>query len=261
MPHTIAAVSPLIDSGALRPNHVVVDCRFQLGDPDAGERAYLAGHVPGAAFLDLNRDLSAPPGEGGRHPLPDPEHFAAAGRRAGISAESSVVAYDGGSDGGAARLWWLLRHFGHTDVAVLDGGLAAWTGELATGPETIAPGDFEIRAIVDDTVSRADVEAIVAGGGPVLIDARAPERYRGEVEPIDPVAGHIPGALNLPHQTLAPDGRFLPPEELRARFPTTGDSVAYCGSGVTATVLILAAEAASLPAPRLYPGSWSEWCR
>jgi thiosulfate/3-mercaptopyruvate sulfurtransferase len=276
MPQTIAAMGPLIDSEGLRPDHVVVDCRFQLGDPDAGERAYLAGHVPGAAFLNLDRDLSAPPGDGGRHPLPDPERFAAAARRAGISAESSVVAYDGGSDGGAARLWWLLRHFGHTDVAVLDGGLGVWSGELATGPEEIPPGDFEIRRIADDTVSREDVEAIVAGGGPILLDARAPERYRGEVEPIDPVAGHIPGAVNLPHQLLAPDGRFLPPNQLREHFAAaacapsglgrdmgsaTTDRVAYCGSGVTATVLILAAEAAGLPAPRLYPGSWSEWCR
>ncbi len=260
---------PLVDASWLRehlgePGLRVVDCRFTLGEPGAGRRAWLAGHVPGAAFLDLDGDLADPPGERGRHPLPDLETFEAAARRAGIGARSRVVAYDEAGEGGAARLWWLLRHLGHEDVAVLDGGLAAWRedgGPLRTGEESGEPGDFEARPREGDT---ADAEE--AGAAEVLLDARAPARFRGESEPIDPVAGHIPGAVNLPSAELAPGGRFVSPAELRTRLESAGagagrDTVAYCGSGVTACTIVLAAELAGLGPTRLYPGSWSEWSR
>jgi thiosulfate/3-mercaptopyruvate sulfurtransferase len=254
---------PLVDPGWLRarvdnPELVVVDCRWRLGEPGAGEREWRTGHVPGAAFLNVDRDLSAPPGEGGRHPLPKPEDFQAAARRAGIGRRSAVVAYDEAGEGGAARLWWLLRHFGHGDAAVLDGGLRAWReteGPLHEASEEIRPGDFEAHPRGGDTVTAEHVRT----GDLRLVDARAPERFRGETEPIDPVAGHIPGAVNVPFTEVAPGGRFLTAEELRQRLGE-GGFVAYCGSGITSSVLVLAAELAGLEA-RLYPGSWSEWCR
>jgi thiosulfate/3-mercaptopyruvate sulfurtransferase len=216
---------------------VVVDCRWTLGEPGAGRRAYEKGHVPGAAHLDVDGDLSAPPGDG-RHPLPEPERFAEACARAGIGADSHVVAYDEGH-GGAARLWWLLRHFGHERASVLDGD---WTGPLARGseqpPRPAHP--FEPRPRADDVVSAEEI----AQGGLDLVDARAPERYRGEREPIDPVAGHIPGARNVP---------FTQPLERIA--DQVGDAVVYCGSGVTAARLVLASGGRA----RLYPGGWSQW--
>jgi thiosulfate/3-mercaptopyruvate sulfurtransferase len=238
------------------PDLAVVDCRFALGDPAAGERDWLSGHVPGAAFLDLKRDLAGPPGAGGRHPLPGADDFAAAARRAGIGERVRVVAYDEAGEGGAARLWWLLRHFGHGDAAVLDGGLRAWReagGELSAGPEAPPPGDFSARPRTGGVANADELPGLR------LLDARAPERYRGEVEPIDAVAGHIPGAANVPHQGVAPDGRYLSQGELREHL---GEEpfVAYCGSGVTACTLLVAAELAGVEA-RLYPGSWSEWSR
>ena len=255
----------------------IVDCRYRLGEPGAGEALWREAHIPGAAFMDLDRDLAGPPGERGRHPLPEAAAFEAAARRAGFGADTLVVAYDEAAEGGAARLWWLLRHFGHPDVTVLDGGLRGWReqgGELRGGDEQIQPGDFRAAA-PDDTASTEELEGLGALPGHiarksaspsrVLLDARAPERYRGEVEPIDPVAGRLPGAVNLPFAELAPEGRFLPREELRARFEAAGvasgeQAVAYCGSGVTACVVALAGEVAGIGATRLYPGSWSEWC-
>jgi thiosulfate/3-mercaptopyruvate sulfurtransferase len=255
----------------------VVDCRYRLGEPGAGGALWREAHIPGAAFMDLDGELAGPPGERGRHPLPDAAVFEAAARRAGIGHGTLVVAYDEAAEGGAARLWWLLRHFGHSKVTVLDGGLRGWRdegGELRGGDEQVEAGDFRAAA-PDETVGTEELEGLGAFPGDiarksaspsrVLLDARAPERYRGEVEPIDPVAGRIPGAVNLPFTELAPEGRFLPPEELRARFEAAGvasgeEAVAYCGSGVTACVVVLAAEAAGIGATRLYPGSWSEWC-
>jgi thiosulfate/3-mercaptopyruvate sulfurtransferase len=249
-----------------------VDCRFALGKPGAGREAYEKGHIPGAAFLDVDTELAAEPGERGRHPLPDADRFEEAARRAGIGRETFVVAYDESGEGGAARLWWLLRHFGHDDVAVLDGGLKAWRdegGQQRAGPEEVEEGDFAARPREGDTVTADDLREAMRdrstgdeaerAAGLRLLDARAPERYRGEVEPIDPVAGHIPGATNVPFAEIAPDGRFLPPDELRERLGTD-PFVAYCGSGVTACVLVLAGELAGVGG-RLYPGSWSEWCR
>jgi thiosulfate/3-mercaptopyruvate sulfurtransferase len=224
-----------------------VDCRWELGEPEAGRRLYLAGHVPGASFLDVERDLSAPPGgaDGGRHPLPAADDFARAVAAAGIGDGVFVVAYDQGMNGGAARLWWLLRHFGHDDAAVLASGIESWLGPLREGEEEIEEAEFVPRPRDDDTVTAEDVERRSGQPGFVLVDARVPERYRGEVEPIDPVAGHIPGAVNMPYTE--------PPGEVDG-----AEIVAYCGSGITAAVTVLALAEAGIEA-KLYPGSWSEW--
>ena len=216
-----------------------VDCRWELGDPQAGRRAYLAGHIPGAAFLDLERDLSSPPGVAGRHPLPSEEQFVRAVSGAGIGAGVFVVAY--GSMGGAERLWWLLRHWGHDDCAVLD--LAGWLGPLRAGDEEIEPGTFVPHARSGDTI---DAEELAARLGELLVvDARRPERWRGDANPIDKVPGRIPGSLNAPWNEPVPE---LP----------AGELVAYCGSGVTACVALHHAWLAGREG-RLYPGSWSEW--
>jgi thiosulfate/3-mercaptopyruvate sulfurtransferase len=258
---------PLVDVDWLKahldqPDVTVVDCRYTLTDPQAGERGWRHGHIPGAAFLSVSGDLSGElrdgGSDGGRAPLPAAVDFEASARRAGIGARSKVVAYDETGEGGSSRLWWLLRHFGHDSVAVLDGGLKAWTragGELRRGAEQPAPGDFTARERRGDTVSVQDVE----NGSLRLLDAREPERFRGQKEHMDPVAGHIPRARNVPSPQVAPGGRFLGEDGLRRRL---GEEpfVAYCGSGITATTLLLAAEIAGVEG-RLYPGSWSEWSR
>jgi len=261
-------MSPLIRAHELRallrdrPGEIVVlDVRYRLGDP-TGFAQYDAGHVPGAVWVDLDADLAAPPGTGGRHPLPTPADFEAAMRRAGVGDGQPVVVYDDWQGHAAARAWWLLRHHGHDAVRLLDGGWPAWRdagGEVHTGTVTRPPGDFVARpgampVVGADTVP--DVE--------VLVDARAPERYRGETEPIDPVAGHIPGAVNVPTSTnLTAEGRFRSPDQLAALYAAAGvtgeGSVAvYCGSGVTAAHDVLALELAGVRAA-LYPGSWSGW--
>ena len=229
----------------------VLDCRFTLGDAEAGRRRYLDGHIAGAVFVDLDRDLSGPVGDGrrGRHPLPDVDSFTAAMRAAGIAATTRVVAYDEGRSGGAARLWWLLRHFGHEAVGVLAGGWDAWTGPVATGPFEVPAGTFVPGAPRDDVVTLEDVRSGLERTDRMLLDARAPERYRGEVEPVDRVAGHIPGARN------APFTRPLPEELL-----TTDDEiVVYCGSGVTACVVLHDLAVAGRGDAKLYAGSYSEW--
>jgi thiosulfate/3-mercaptopyruvate sulfurtransferase len=228
-----------------------VDCRWQLGHPERGRELYLEGHIPGASFLDVERELSAPPGgaDGGRHPLPAAEGFARAAGAAGIGPGVFVVAYDQGMSGGAARLWWLLRHFGHDEAAVLEGGLDHWLGPLRSGVEETEAAEFVAGAREHDTVSAEALEGRIGVDGLVLLDARAPERYRGDNEPIDPVAGHIPGARNLPFAEVSV------PEDLVG---TEDEVVVYCGSGITACVDILALERAGVSA-KLYPGSWSEW--
>jgi thiosulfate/3-mercaptopyruvate sulfurtransferase len=260
----LVSVDWLLDALAQR-DLVVVDCRWALGSPGAGRRAWEEGHIPGAHFLDVEEDLSAPPGEG-RHPLPVAEDFAAAASQAGIGASSAVVAYDESGEGGAARLWWLLRHFGHDEAAVLDGGMRAWIA--AGGPLDDVPprpwssGDrFEPRERDDDTLDADQLAKRLDQGTIALVDARAAPRFRGEVEPIDPVAGHIPSARNVPFASVVPDGRYPAAAELRAQLdPGPGrELVAYCGSGVTAASLVLAATVAGIDA-RLYPGSWSDWC-
>ena len=216
-----------------------VDCRWDIADPAAGQRFYLDAHIPGAAFLDVELDLSAPPGPGGRHPLPSTEQFAAAASRAGIGRDVLVVAY--GNMGGAERLWWLLRHYGHDGCGVID--FDAWRGPLRGGEEEIEPAEFLPRPRTDDTIDAEDLAARL--GELVVVDARVPERWRGEANPIDKVPGRIPGALNAPWDAPVPP---LPDGEL----------VAYCGSGVTACVPLHRLTLAGRDG-RLYPGSWSEW--
>ena len=216
-----------------------VDCRWELGKPERGRELYLEGHIPGAAFLDVDEDLAAPPGERGRHPLPEPDRFAAAASRAGIGDGVFVVAY--GTMGGAERLWWLLRHFGHDDCAVIE--LEAWRGPLRAGEEEVEPAGFVARTREGDTIEAAELGKLL--DELVVVDARVPARWRGEPNPIDRVPGRIPGALNAPWNEPVPD---LPPGEL----------VAYCGSGVTSCVVLHRLALAGRDA-RLYPGSWSEW--
>jgi thiosulfate/3-mercaptopyruvate sulfurtransferase len=266
------AFGPLVTPEWLSDNvgqrdFVVVDCRWALGSPGAGRSAWEEGHIPSAHFLDVEEDLSRPPQPGeGRHPLPEPDDFARAAADAGIGAESYVVAYDEAGEGGASRLWWLLRHFGHERAAVLDGGLRAW--RAAGGPLDDVPPrpwvngpPFVPRERRGDVADARELVDVVFDEKLTVVDARVPTRFRGENEPIDPVAGHIPGAVNVAFASVAPEGRYLPAEELRTLLdPGHGrEIVAYCGSGVTATSLVLAAEVAGIPA-RLYPGSWSEWC-
>ncbi|GAA3003996.1 sulfurtransferase [Streptomyces fulvorobeus] len=249
------------ESAGPRPP-VLLDVRWRLGGPH-GRPDYEAGHLPGAVFVDLDAELAGPAGKGGRHPLPDPEDFAAVMRRAGVSRSAPVVVYDGGQGWAAARAWWLLRWTGHPDVRVLDGGLAAWTGELSTVTPTSAEGDFRPEPgglpLLD-----ADAAAALARFG-LLLDARAAERYRGDVEPIDRVGGHIPGAVSAPTtENVGEDGRFLAADVLAARFAALGADEAqgavgvYCGSGVSGAHEVLALELAGHRAA-LYAGSWSEW--
>jgi thiosulfate/3-mercaptopyruvate sulfurtransferase len=286
------AAEPLIDveslagelAGDVPP--VLLDVRWRLGGPP-GIESYRAGHLPGAVFVDLDTDLSGPPGAGGRHPLPSTDEFAAAMRRLGVRDGYPVVVYDSGDSTIAARAWWTLRYFGHDQVRVLDGGFRAWAaaGQPVTVDEPeVAAGDF---TPVPGHLPMLDAEdaATLARSG-VLLDARAGERYRGETEPVDPAAGHIPGALSAPTAAnVGPDGRFRPPGELRQRFAGLGIAAgaagasgasgnseasgasglsaaatvgAYCGSGVTAAHEVLALALAGVPAA-LYVGSWSGW--
>jgi len=264
----------------------VIDCRFDLARPEWGETAYTAGHVPGALYAHLDRDLSGPIyANSGRHPLPEPERLAATFGQWGIDEKVQVVAYDQGNGAYAARLWWLLRWMGHRHVAVLNGGLAAWQQAslpVETGLRRREPRTFVSRPVEGSVVSTAELERAQSNGAlgssgsvarsasqSMLVDARAADRFAGENETIDPVAGHIPGALNHPFaRNVDPRGRFLPAGELRERWQTTlgagKDSarvIAMCGSGVTACHNLLALEIAGLPGARLYAGSWSEWIR
>ncbi|MEV0868621.1 sulfurtransferase [Brachybacterium paraconglomeratum] len=262
----VSALHALIDEiGQEGRPLVLLDVRWAL-DGSKGEHDHLAGHLPGAVYVDLGTELAAPARpEAGRHPLPDPADFAATLRRLGVTEDSRIVAYDDTDGGPAARLVWMLRALGH-EASVLGGGLHAWNGPLESGPVTPEPGDVPVRDWPADRIASADeVAQLAASGEAVVIDARAPERYRGEVEPIDPRAGHVPGAVNLPYAgNLDAERRFLPPEELRERFEAAGvtadgETVVYCGSGVTATHDLLALEAAGFPRVRLFPGSWSQW--
>jgi thiosulfate/3-mercaptopyruvate sulfurtransferase len=216
-----------------------VDCRWELGTPGRGRELYLAGHIPGASFLDVDEDLAAAPGARGRHPLPEVGDFARAASRAGIGGAVFVVAY--GNMGGAERLWWLLRHFGHDDCAVID--LEAWRGPLSAGEEPVEPATFVPREREDDTIEPDELARRL--DALVVVDARRPERYRGEPNPIDKVPGRVPGARNAPWDEPLPE---LPGGEL----------VAYCGSGVTACVALHELFLRGREG-RLYPGSWSEW--
>jgi len=253
------------------PDLVLVDVRHDLAQPAVwGEAQYRAAHLPGAVFVHLDRDLSASKtGKNGRHPLPSPEACAAVFGRLGIDATKQVVAYDQTSGMFASRLWWMLRRLGHPAVAVLDGGYDQWVreGRAVTAEVPVPPhATFVIREVAA-TVEADAVQASLATRSLLLIDARGPERFRGEIEPLDPVAGHIPGAINRPYgQNLGADGAFKPAAALRAEFEALlagyppANVVHQCGSGVSACHNALAMEVAGLPGTRLYAGSWSEWC-
>ena len=273
---TTTHYTTLISAEQLRalPAAIVIDCRFDLADVAAGETSWREGHIPGSRFLDLDRDLCGPKAGAdgvfrGRHPLPERSAFAATLARCGVTPASQVVALDAQGSMYAAHVWWMLRWMGHERVAVLDGGLAAWTaagGALTSDPTPAAPATppYPERTPLAHTIDAAALAARL--GRAPLIDARAGERFRGEVEPLDKAAGHIPGALNrFFKDNLAPDGRFKPAAQLRAELaPLVGvqpvsEVVHQCGSGVTACHNLLAMEIAGLAGSQLYPGSWSEW--
>jgi thiosulfate/3-mercaptopyruvate sulfurtransferase len=244
-------VGPYINRTISGVRYQFVDCRWELGKPGRGRELYLEGHIPGASFLDVDEDMSdLSIRNAGRHPLPDAGRFAETAARAGIGSGVFVVAYDQEMTGGAARLWWLLRHFGHEDVAVLAGGISVWKGTLRTGEETIAPARFEPRERQDDTADAGELLGRLGDDRLLVLDARSEARYRGEPNPIDTAYGHIPGARSWPFTDAdAPPEGALEADEI----------VVYCGSGVTSCVDLLRLAEAGRPDAKLYPGSWSDW--
>jgi thiosulfate/3-mercaptopyruvate sulfurtransferase len=277
------AFTTLIEASSLReiladPAVVVLDCRFDLTNAAGGEKAFLAAHIPGARYADLNRDLSAPVSSiSGRHPLPDPEDLAATFERLGIGDRTQAIAYDEANGSFAARAWWMLRWLGHEAAAVLNGGLKAWIaggGALESGGEKAIPEEsrctdgFTVRMDASAVLSAEQVLSRLRDPSQILVDARAAERFTGAVEPIDSLAGHVAGAVNHPFsRNLAQDGRFLDAAELRRLWEerlagrSPRDLVAMCGSGVTACHNLLSLETAGLRGAKLYAGSWSEWIR
>lgn len=269
-----------------RDDVVIADCRFVLSDPEAGRRAYETGHIPGAVYFDLERDLSRPAGSstgvddaqsigptGGRHPLPSVRQMTQLFSNAGIGDGVKVVCYDDQKGSIAGRLWWMLRLLGHREVALLDGGFSAWREAgypVSSTPATPTPRTFVARPQPHMLATADDVRRVIASGQGVVIDSRAPERYRGEVEPLDPVAGHIPGAINLPWDGTVDDkGRLHQLNELDERFKRVRDRaggtadrgvIVHCGSGVTGCINVLGLERAGITDVRLYVGGWSEWC-
>lgn len=268
--------TPIIDALWLKdhldnPNVVIIDCRFALDNPQQGQQAYQESHLPGAFYLDLNQDLSSPTEKhGGRHPLPNLEKLIATFESLGISSTpaTQVVAYDASKGAFAARLWWLLRYLGHRPVAVLDGGFSVWQMSgyplEQTIPDRPHNGQFAPQVQTSWLVDRAYVDEHKVSRNTVVVDARSTERYRGEQEPIDPIAGSIPGAFNLFWKLNTNDqGRFKSPAELEPQWkgiPEAENAIFYCGSGVTACVNILAQELMQRPLPKLYLGGWSDWC-
>lgn len=271
------SASPLLSAAELAghlddPGWRIIDCRFDLQHPEAGEAAYGEAHIPGALYAHLDRDLAGPiTPDSGRHPLPDPQRLCATFSAWGIGPDTQVVCYDAQANAYAGRLWWLLRWLGHERVAVLDGGLQAWVSgaypRTAT-PSHVTPAIFQGSARADMVVATAELTAQISSGTHRLVDVRTPERFAGEKEFIDPVAGHIPGARNLPYQSnLDASECYLPPEALKKMYRRVLDDVSpehcvmMCGSGVTACHSLLALELAGLAGAKLYAGSWSEWIR
>ena len=269
MPHTTLVSTSLLAKHLDDPRWVICDCRHDLADPGAGRRAYIAAHIPGAGFVGLDSDLSAhPSGSNGRHPLPSPEKFCETLGKLGIDREKQVVAYDSAGGAFAARLWWMLRWQGDFNVAVLDGGFPKWLAENRPASSEVPrfePVKFEPKP-QNNLVDTRFIEDHLEQHDMLLIDARSPERYSGKVEPLDPVGGHIPGALNHFFQNNLDKGCFKSSKELKRRFlelleNTPPQNVVHtCGSGVTACQNVLAMEIAGLRGSKLYPGSWSEWC-
>jgi thiosulfate/3-mercaptopyruvate sulfurtransferase len=264
-------LAALLQGGAQRP--LLIDCSFELSDPQAGARIYAAAHLPGARYLDLERDLSGPrTGRNGRHPLPEAARFVATMAALGCNDDTRVIAYDNAGGMYAARLWWMLRWVGHGAAGVLDGGSAAWRAaglpfEAGAVAAAGARGGFSLRPTLARCVTGTALAAQLGRQHYLIVDARSPERYRGENETIDPVAGHIPGAINRPFRdNLRADGSFKPAATLRAEWLALlggrepAAVVNQCGSGVTACQNLLAMELAGLGGAALYPGSWSEWC-
>lgn len=273
MSYTTLISAAELSQHVLETNWIVFDCRHELANPDAGREAYAAGHIPHAQFVHLDTDLSdktlRPNGIfRGRHPLPEPDRFVETLRALAVNQDSQVIAYDAQGGMFAARLWWMLRWIGHEAVAVLDGGLPAWTAhgmQLSTEPASALRGNVALRPSLALTVSADDIVANLTSQSRTVIDARAPDRFRGENETLDPVGGHIPGAGNrFFKNNLQADGRFKPAAQLRAELsavvPVPQTGIMQCGSGVTACHNLLAMEVAGLPGAALYPGSWSEWC-
>ncbi len=267
--------SPLISTSELAsiindPNLVIVDTRHDLMNPSIGRDAYAAGHIPGAIYLSIDEDMSAEKtGKNGRHPLPTPQAFSLTLGRKGISNTSQVVVYDQGSAMFVGRLWWMLRWLGHDSVYVLDGGIAQWVkeGRACETTANVRPATTFTASLHDEMrVTAEQTEASLATPQRRILDARAPERYRGEVEPVDPVAGHIPGAFNRPFPTNLREGVYKPADELRAEFEAIlagrkpEELIHQCGSGVSALANMIAMEHAGLSGSKLYAGSWSEWC-
>ncbi len=250
-------------------NIVIIDCRFALADPNLGQQQYQTAHIPGSQHLHLNRDLSSPIAiHGGRHPLPDSAALGAKLATIGINSDTLVIAYDDSRFAFAARLWWLLRYYGHEKVAVLDGGYTNWvktgypvTTDLAA---PVTPGNFQPQIQADEIVDIEAVRTIQHSPAHLLIDSREADRYLGKIEPIDPIAGHIPGAVNYPWQDVTTtDGFALSIEQQQARWkaiPADVQPIVYCGSGVTACVNLLSLSIAGIDNAKLYPGSWSDWC-
>lgn len=276
---TTTSATPLISCAEFAILHdgathdmLIIDCRFDLANPQTGAIQYAQGHIPGAVFLDLDHDLCGiKTGYNGRHPLPDREAFAEKLRKLGVNDNTLIIAYDQKNSMFAAHLWWMMLWLGHPAVRVLDGGLSAWERQKGALTQDITPprtpGKMQLRPALTPTIDASSLRAQLGTSSLYLIDARAPQRYRGEVEPLDPAAGHIPGAINHFFElNLQPDGTFKPVNELRALWTQTlhghspQNTVHQCGSGVSACHNLLAMVQAEFPITTIYPGSWSEWC-
>ena len=272
MPNSSIITADLLNSylaADLNIDLKIIDCRFALGDPDLGRQQYQTDHIPGAEYLDLNRDLSSPAQvHGGRHPLPDDRVLGAKLAALGINADTLIIAYDDSRFAFAARLWWLLRYYGHEQVVILDGGYGNWVNAgypVTADRSTIStPGNFQPQIQSNWTVDIERVRTIPDSPAHILIDSREPDRYLGNTEPIDPVAGHIPSAVNYPWQGVStPEGFALPVEAHQQRWSAISpdiEPIVYCGSGVTACVNLFSLHLAGIAPAKLYPGSWSDWC-
>ncbi len=269
MPNPPIVTPAWLNTQLAQPNIAIVDCRFALADPSLGQQQYQTSHIPGSHHLDLNRDLSSPVKiHGGRHPLPDSATFGAKLAAIGINSDTLVIAYDDSRFAFAARLWWLLRYYGHDRVAILDGGYTNWVkaGYPVTAdlPTPVPAGNFQPQIQTDEIVEIESVKTIQHSTTHILIDSREADRYLGKTEPIDPIAGHIPGAVNYPWQDVTTaEGFALLIEQQQARWQAISPNVqpiVYCGSGVTACVNLLSLSIAGIDRAKLYPGSWSDWC-